>query len=167
MSLSGWITEFCQTHERAKQGRLATGEDDAYRAGREELAAVLLAAQRLALGGKAQTRLAIRVHQAFPVEIELPSGWVKAITLDIAVGGLSTLIEQGPSKGDLLAFRLKLSRQAEAVAGLLQVVALEDHEGTTKMSARFADLEPGDRARLEDAVFDSVVGQLRLLPKRA
>lgn len=165
MTLSGWIAEFCHAHEKHRQGTLPTTEEPAYREGREDLQAVLLAAQRLALGGKAQTRVSMRVSQAFPVELQLGENWVKAITLDVAVGGLSTLIPNKPAKGDALAFRLKLSRQSE-VAGRMQVVNVEEHQGAAKVACRFDGLSDLDRSRLDDAVFESVISQLRLLPKR-
>jgi hypothetical protein len=127
---------------------------------------VLLAAQRLALGGKAQTRLAIRVNQAFPVELQLPSGTLKALTNDVAIGGMSTLVPTALTKGDRLPFKLKLSRHAE-VQGQAVIVHVEDHQGAAKIACKFEELGDDDRLRLDDAVFESVIAQLRLLPKRS
>lgn len=165
MSLSGWIADFCHLHERYKQGALVAAESTEYRYGREDLQSVLLAAQRLALGGKAQTRLAIRVNQAFPVELQLPSGTVKALTHDVAIGGMSTLVPTALTKGDRLPFKLRLSRAAE-INGAAVIVHVEEHQGAAKIACKFEDLSEADRLRLDDAVFESVVAQLRLLPKR-
>lgn len=165
MSLSGWIAEFCAMHERYRHGALSEPELEAYRHGRDDLQSVLLAAQRLALGGKAQTRLAIRVNQAFPVELHLPSGTLKAVTNDVAIGGLSTLVPTALTRGDRLPFKLKLSRHTE-VNGEVVIVHVEEHQGSAKIACKFEALSDDDRLRLDDAVFESVVAQLRLLPKR-
>lgn len=166
MTLSGWIAEFCAMHERYKQGALASDDSTPYRDGRDDLQAVLLAAQRLALGGKAQTRIAIRVNQAFPVELTMPSGTVKAVTHDVAIGGMSTLVPTALTKGDRLPFRLRLSRHVD-VSGMAVIVHVEEHQGAAKIACKFEELSDEDRLRLDDAVFESVVAQLRLLPKRS
>lgn len=165
-SLQTWVSDFCQLHERAKQDALDPAEKEAYRFGREELGSVLLVAQRLALGSKAQTRLAIRINQAYPLELELGNEVVKTITHDIAIGGLSTLLATPPEQGVSVAFRLRFSRSAEPVVGRAHVVAVEKLPGSARVALRFDELAPDDRTRLEDAVFDAVVAQLRLLPRR-
>ncbi len=66
--LGDWLQAFRQLHEKARRGPLRDQDLEAYRAGRDELARALLAAQRLALRPGETPRRALRVARAARVE---------------------------------------------------------------------------------------------------
>ena len=64
MSLREWLGQFKAQHEQARAGRLSPEGWAAYRAGRDELARALLAAQRASLRAGEVPRQALRVARA-------------------------------------------------------------------------------------------------------
>ena len=87
MSIGDWLRVFRTLHEKAKQGGLAGEDADAYRAGCDELARALMAAQRLAAKPGEAPRHALRVARALQVDLESPVSKVRAMTVDLGVGG--------------------------------------------------------------------------------
>ncbi len=118
--LSEWLLTFRQLHEKARRGQLAERELQAYRAGRDELARALLAAQRLALRPGEVPRRALRVARALQVDLDLGTSRERAVTLDISTGGFSCLLAKAPPIGDEVGFSLRLPA-AEALAGRARI----------------------------------------------
>lgn len=161
-SLNDWIAGFCATHAKAKEGKLNAAEQAAYLQARDQLAAALLAGQRLNLKPGENPRRALRVARGLQVELELPSGLVPAITQDISVGGLSALVPAAPPVGTRILFKLKLGRNVDPVSGGAKVVAAIDAKGAARISLQFEELASADRDRVEMVVFDGVVAQLNI-----
>src|SRR5260370_34398057 len=109
MRLREWIAAFRYLHEKARRGSLAVFEDGAYREAREDLAAMLRAAQRLSLNPNDTAREALRVVRPLPLDLRLAAGPVQAQTLDISTGGFSSIIERAPQPDEGVAFSLRLS----------------------------------------------------------
>jgi hypothetical protein len=163
IKLSEWISDFCALHARAKQGQLAPDEMSFYLSARVEIEGVLLVGQRLNLKPGDNPRRQIRIARAFPLELELPSGLVTALTQDISVGGLSALVSSPPPVGTRILYRLKLGRNVDPVTGAAKVVALVEGRGAMRMSLMFEELGPSERGRIELVVFDDIVAQFRAM----
>ena len=80
---------FRTLHEKAKQGGLGGEDADAYRAGCDELARALMAAQRLGARPGEAPRHALRVARALQVDLESPVSKVRAMTVDLGSAGMS------------------------------------------------------------------------------
>ena len=74
MRLREWIAAFRWLHEKARRGALAGDEVSAYHEAREDLAHMLLAAQRLTLMPGETAREALRVVRLLPLELGLQAG---------------------------------------------------------------------------------------------
>ena len=77
-SLTEWLLTFRQLHEKARRGQLRDAELARYRAGRDELARALLAAQRLQLKPGETPRQALRVARALQLDLDLPTARLRA-----------------------------------------------------------------------------------------
>ena len=159
VSLAEWLAAFRDQHERARRGVLTPSEEQAYRAGRDELAKTLLLGQRLTLQAGQTPRQALRVARALQIELTLPTLTVKAITLDLSTGGFSTALAAAPPLGDELGVTLRLP----ATGGLscrARITDVRPHGSQHRVAARFLQLAEQDRERLEIFVFDMVLAQL-------
>ena len=90
MRLREWIETFRFLHEKARRGRLRGKELAKYREARDDLAALLLAAQRLSFRPGETAREALRVARALPLDVRLSPRPLRAVTLDISTGGFSS-----------------------------------------------------------------------------
>src|SRR5512143_2935873 len=106
--LREWLLEFRRAHERARSGQLGEAELEVYRAGRDELARALLAAQRLTLRPGETPRRALRVARALQVDLDLVTSRERAVTIDLSTGGFSCLLAKGPPLGDEVGFSMRL-----------------------------------------------------------
>src|ERR1700716_3427493 len=109
MRLRAWIAGFRWLHQKARQEPLTAEEAEAYREAREDMAAMLLAAQRLALTPGEIARAALRVVRQLPVSLQLSSGKVGAEALDISMGGFSTVLDRSFPPGEIATFSLLLA----------------------------------------------------------
>jgi hypothetical protein len=156
-----WVTHFCDLHDRFRKGQLEPDEAEAYRRSRNHMAEMLVLAQRINIKGEG-TRKAVRVARALPIEYELPGGRISCLTLDISVGGLSSLVAEAPPLGTVVDFRLKMGREVDPIVGRCKVVAAAPQQGSTRMAVMFDALSPEDADRIQTIVFDVVCSQLRL-----
>lgn len=159
MSLADWLSKFRDMHEKARRGQLNPREAAVYKAGRDELARALLAAQRLTVKPGETARSALRVSRALQLELDLPTAQVRAVTIDVSTGGFSTLLSKAPALGEELRFSIRLPA-AEPLAGRCRVTDVKAQTGNVRVSAQFIGLSPEDRERLEVFVFDTVLAQL-------
>ncbi|HSM94326.1 MAG TPA: PilZ domain-containing protein [Anaeromyxobacteraceae bacterium] len=159
MSLAEWLSTFRDMHERARRGQLNPREQAVYRAGRDELARALLAAQRLTVKPGETPRQALRVSRALQVDLDLPTAHVKAVSIDISTGGFSTLLSKAPSLGEEVRFALRLPA-SEPLSGQCRVTDVKAQTGNVRVSFRFVGQTDEDRERLEVFVFDTVLAQL-------
>lgn len=159
MSLAEWLSTFRDMHERARRGQLNPREASVYRAGRDELARALLAAQRLTVKPGETPRAALRVSRALQIDMDLPTTHLKAVTIDVSTGGFSTLVSKAPSLGEEIRFSLRMPA-SEPLAGQCRVTDVKAQAGNVRVSFQFVGLSAEDRERLEVFVFDTVLAQL-------
>jgi hypothetical protein len=159
MSFAAWLAEFRALHERARRGALSVAEQASYRAGRDELARALLAAQRLTVKPGETPRQALRVARALQVDLDLLTSHQRAVTVDLSVGGFSTLLSKAPPLGDDVGVALRLPG-AEPLAGRARVADVKPLAGNVRVSFQLTGLEAAERERLELFVFDTVLSQL-------
>ncbi len=159
VSLAEWLETFRAMHEKARRGQLSGREVSAYRAGREELARALLVAQRLACKAGETPRQALRVARALQVDLDLPTSRLRAITVDISIGGFATLLIKAPPLGDEIGYSLRLPA-ADPLAGRARICDVKPHTGNVRVSFQFVKMGAEERERLEMFVFDAVLALL-------
>lgn len=159
MSLSDWLAEFREMHERARRRELSPKEESIYRAGRDELARALLSAQRLTLKPGETPRQALRVARALQVDLDLVTSRQRAITSDLSAGGFSCLLGKAPPVGDEIGYALRIPG-GEALSGRARVADAKALQGNIRVSFELVNLTADERERLELFLFDSVLAQL-------
>jgi len=159
MSFADWLTAFRSLHVRAKEGKLVPTELATYRAGRDELARALLAAQQVMLRTGEVPRRQLRVARALQVDVELGKQKVKGMTRDISAGGFGMLLATPPQPGDQLRCSLRLPGQ-EPLAGVARVADVKVLPGNAQASFAWVGLSAAEQERLETFVFDAVLQQL-------
>lgn len=160
MGLAQWLTSFRDLHERSKREALVPREREIYLAARDELARALLAAQRVQARPGLNPRRSMRVSRALQADLELGSGKVRAMTLDVSSGGFGALLAQPPAVGDGLRFALRLPGGVR-VAGTARVAGVVSGAGSARVSFSFDEIEPEDAERIEVLVFDTVLEQMK------
>jgi hypothetical protein len=158
-TLTEWLIAFRALHEKARRGQLKEADAVRYRAGRDELARALLTAQRLQLKPGETPRRAMRVARALQVELDLATGRLRAVTVDISTGGFSCLLPKAPALGDEVGFTLRIPA-GEAIAGRARVQDVRALSGNVRVAFMFHTLSDADRERMEIFVFDTVLAQL-------
>ncbi len=159
MTFGEWLATFRQLHERARRGQLSPRDQALYRAGRDDLARAMVAAQRLALKPGETPRRALRVARALQVDLDFPTSHERAVTLDICTGGFSCLLSKAPSLGEEARFELRIPA-SEPLRGRARVSDVKGRGGSVRAALTFSAVEDVDRERLETFVFDTVLGAL-------
>jgi PilZ domain len=157
--LSEWLRSFRRMHEKVRRGELEGAELETYRAGRDELARALLAAQRLSLRPGETPRRALRVARALQVDLDLVTSRERAVSIDLSTGGFSCLLGKGPPAGDEVGFSLRLPA-SEPLVGRARVQDVRVLPGNVRVSFSFLNQSEADRERIEMFVFDTVLAQL-------
>ncbi len=159
MSLSDWLRVFRTLHDKAKQGGLAGEDADAYRAGCDELARALLAAQKLAAKPGEAPRHALRVARALQIDLESPTSKVRAMTVDLGVGGFSAILAKPPPAGEDVTVTMKVPGREPLVATVVPA-EVRTQTGSVRVSFAFKQLADANRAALEMLVIDTALSQL-------
>ena len=159
MSLAEWLAAFRQLHERARRGQLSPRDQALYRAGRDELARAMLAAQHLTLRPGEIARRALRVARALQIDLDFATWRERAVTLDVSAGGFSCLLSRAPQIGDEAKFSMRMPA-AEPLAGAARVNDVKPHAGNVRVSFAFLALDEAQRERVELFVFDAVLAAL-------
>jgi hypothetical protein len=159
MSLSKWMSDFRDLHERARRGQLSGREQAAYKGARDELARALLAAQKLTLRQGQVARQALRVTRALQVDLDLVTSRARAVTLDVSTGGFAALLEKAPGLGEEIGYTLRIPA-SEPVVGRARVADAKPQTGNVRVAFQFVNQSPEDRERLEMFVFDSVLAAI-------
>jgi hypothetical protein len=159
MSLADWLRVFRTLHDKAKKGELGGGDADDYRAGCDELARALMAAQRLPVKPDDAPRHQLRVARALQVDLETPLSKVRAMTVDVSVSGFSVLVAKPPPPGEEQTATLRVPGGESIIAGVLPVETRQQ-PGTVRVSFAFRKLPDTDRQRLETLVIDTALSQL-------
>jgi hypothetical protein len=160
--LKQWLSQFCTWHEQYRKGELGTETLPLYDQARAALCATLVLAQRIEFhaGG---ARQALRVARAVPVEFDVGTVKISALTQDISASGLSALVGEEPFVGARITFRLKLGRHSEAIAGRCRVVGAIPVEGAMRIAVMFEDITTEARLRIEDMVVDTICAEIRTM----
>jgi len=159
MELAVWLKRFRALHESAKQGALPPADLAAYRAGRDELARALLAAQKAVARPGEAARRQLRASRALQVEIDFGKEKIKAMTLDVSAGGFGVLLARPPTPGDMVKVSLRLPGQ-EPVAGLARVADVKVQPGNARAALAWNGLPEAEIERIETLVFDTVLDQI-------
>lgn len=162
--LRAWISGFRWLHEKARLGTLAAGEDEAYREAREDLAAMLVAAQRLTLGEGETARGAVRVVRSVPFELRAAAGTVRGRILDLSEGGFSAMLAPAPAHGEAVAVTLQLG--SGELKGLARVISVIDQDVEFRVSFRLEELSAEALARLRSEILDAALERLADLIER-
>ena len=158
MRLRAWISEFRWLHEKARKGALPAEEAQAYQEAREDLAAMLVAAQRLTLNPGQTAREALRVVRILPLELQLAAGQVRGETLDISTGGFSSILSRAVQPGEPIDFSLQLA--SGPLKGRATVASLQQHGGAIRASFKLEGISPADLERMGTEVMDAALEQL-------
>ena len=158
MRLREWIAGFRQLHERAKSSGLSADESRAYSEGRDDLAAMLVAAQRLTLGPGETPREVLRVVRSLPVEVRSGERAVQAMTLDISRGGFSAMVPQPPEPGKTTSFTIRLA--TGEISGQARVANVLYVDGAFRVSFKFQGIGGAELERMNSEVLDGALEQL-------
>jgi hypothetical protein len=159
MSLADWLRVFRTLHEKAKKGDLKGTDASDYRAGCDELARALMAAQRLTSRPGEVPRHALRVARALQVDLDTPVSHVRAMTVDVSVGGFAVLVAKAPAPNEEQTAHIRVPGGEPLVTAVLPS-EVKQQTGALRVSFTFKKLSDADRARLEMLVIDTALSQL-------
>jgi hypothetical protein len=158
MGLADWLRVFRTLHEKAKKGELTGVDAEDYRAGCDELARALIAAQKLSLRPGEVPRHVLRVARALQVTLETKISTVRATTIDISVAGFSVLLGKVPPNEEQTA-TLRVPGGEPIVIGVLPGDT-KQQPGNVRVAFLFQKLPDPAKQRLEMLVIDTALSQL-------
>jgi hypothetical protein len=161
MSLKEWLTSFQSQHQRARAGTLDADGWASYRAGREELARALMAAQRASLKQGETARQALRVARALQADLEWSVDKVRVVTLDVSAGGFGALLARAPPANEDVRVQFRMPG-GEPLSAKARVVGVQVGPTSSRVSFSFSEIGTAERERVESLVFDTVLSQLNL-----
>ena len=159
MGLADWLRVFRTLHDHAKKGELAGSDADDYRAGCDELARALIAAQRITLKPGEAPRHALRVARALQVNLETPISSIRAMTIDVWVGGFSVLLAKPPPPGEEQTATVRVPG-GEPIVTTVIPSEVKQQPGTVRVAFTFKKLPDAEKQRLELLVMDTALSQL-------
>lgn len=160
MSINAWLQEFRALHKRARQKQLNDEEKKLYLTAREQFARALTAAQGMTLKPGEMARQTFRVAQAMQIELNLNTGIVRALTLDVSRGGFSVVLAKPPGDKELVGYTLKMPDGMDPVIGRARVVASRKQIGNYRLSFTFEGMSEYDQDRLESILFDAALARI-------
>ena len=159
MGLADWLRVFRSLHERAKKNELSGLDADDYRAGCDELARALMAAQKLALQPGEVPRHVLRVPRALQVTLDDKVNVQRAMTVELSVAGFSVLLAKAPLHGEELTATLRLPG-SEPLTATVKAGEAKQAAGTVRVSFLFGKIPDPVRAQLEMLVIDTALQSL-------
>jgi hypothetical protein len=159
MSLKEWLTRFQAQHQRARAGTLDADGWASYRAGREELARALMAAQKASLKPGEAARQGLRVARALQADLEWSVEKIRVVTLDLSAGGFGALLARAPPTTEDIRVQLRIPG-GDPVQARSRVVGVQVGPTSSRVSFCFTEIGAAERERVELLVFDTVLGQL-------
>ncbi len=160
MSLTQWVEAFRQLHQRARRGELTPAEQQEYRAGREALARAMVSAQGLTRRPDQSPREALRVARVVQVALESRVRLERLATAELSVGGFSARMARAPAPDEELTATLRLPG-GEPVVAAVRVVGVKPQADFVHVSFAFVRLDAAAAERLEQAIFDVVLAEIR------
>jgi PilZ domain len=163
MGLAEWIAEFKKLHEAAKSGELSPEDWTTYQSARDEFGRAMVSAQRMSLQPGQLARHSFRVARALQIDLAMASGNVRAMTLNISVGGFAALLAGAPPPAEAVGFTLKTPGKADPILGRCKVVEVHKRPGNALVSFAFQALSSADLDRLDRIVLDAALEQFSSL----
>ncbi len=160
MDLGRWLKELEALHAKARTSTLPAAEQREYRARREELARALRIAQGMGRQPGQARRQSLRVARALQVEIAGAGRTERLTTFDVSAGGFSAPMAAAPPPGELLTATLRLP-EGEQLRAPVRVAGVAPASGHVRVSFAFGPMPGADSERLERAILDMVLAQLR------
>ena len=160
MSLADWLRVFRTLHERAKKHELKDKDLEDYRAGCDELARALIAAQKLTLKQGETPRHVLRVARSLQVTIEGKVTNVRATTVEVSVAGFSALLGKVPPHDDELTASLRIPGAEKPLQAPVTAGEAKQLGGTVRVAFLFGKLPDEARAQLETLVIDTALAGL-------
>ena len=161
MTADGWLATLQRLHEKARAGKLDPQEGREYRAGRDQLSRMMLAAQRLTTQPSQRPREALRVACALPVDLHLGGPKpLRAFTIDVSRGGFAAVIALPLGLPEAFDFALRPGAP-DQIAGRCRLVSPPTDRAKGRGSFAFTNLPTEDGERLDFLVIDSVLAQIR------
>jgi hypothetical protein len=148
-----FIERFHDLRQSAKKGTLSPADRGQLEEAKEKFAHAICKAQNILLQPGQRARTSFRVAVIFKVEITLNGFTEKTVTLDLSVGGFSAPMTAPPAAGTEGSFQMSLTK-ADTFKGTVAAVGVTDKK---RISFAFKKLDPADAARLEDALFDTIL----------
>jgi hypothetical protein len=160
MELRLWIAGFRALHDRARKGDLSSEERRQYLAQRDELAKAMCSAQRLTAPPGQTPRQAMRVARAMQVDLELPEGRQRLMTMNVSIGGFAALMpKELDKKSAPIGFSMRLPGSPDPLLGRVRVADIQKRTGNVLISFAFNEMGAAEQERLELVLFDSVLQQ--------
>lgn len=161
MSINLWVEQFRALHLRARKGGISEEERREYLAAREQFARAMTAAQGMSLQAGQSARRTFRIAQGMQVDLAFSEGALRAMTLDVSVGGFSVIMHKPPIESEQPGFTLRLPGNLEPVVGRAKVVSVQRKIGTHRVAFAILALPEKDQERLETAMFDMALERLK------
>ena len=161
MSINLWVEQFRAMHARARKESLQGEERQAYLAAREQFARAMTAAQGMSLQPGQSARRTFRIAQGLQVDLTFAEAPLRAMTVDVSVGGFSIIMHKPPIESEQPGFALRLPGNLEPVVGRARVAAVQRKIGTHRVSFAILALPEKDQERLETAMFDLALERLK------
>jgi hypothetical protein len=159
MGLADWLRVFRSLHERAKKHELKGTDAEDYRAGCDELARALIAAQKLSLKPGEAPRHVLRVARALQVTLESPVSNIRAMTVELSVAGFSTLLAKAPPPNEEQTASIRIPGAEPIVASVMPGEA-KQLGGSVRVAFHFKKLNDAAREQLEMLVIDTALSNL-------
>ena len=160
-SANVWVEQFRELHARARKGPLSELEKRRYLAERERFARALTAAQGMSLPPGLSARRNFRVAQGLQLDLELATGKLRTMTLDISVGGFSVMMHKPPPDTEQPGFSLRLPGTADPLVGRAKIVSVQRKLATHRVSFMFLALPEKEAERLEMTLFDLALERIK------
>ena len=161
MSLKEWLTRFQSQHQRARAGTLDADGWASYRAGREELARALMAAQKASLKPGEAARQGLRVARAIQADLEWSVDKIRVVTLDLSAGGFGALLAKAPPGNEDIRVQFRMPG-GDVVLAKARVVGVQVGPTSCRVSFCFTEIGAAEREKVELLVFDTVLAQLNI-----
>jgi len=159
-SAQDWFAHFRAMHTRFRTGKLEERERAEYFVAREQLARSLLAAQNLTVEPGKTARRSFRVAHSLQLDIQFSAGDKRVPTLDVSVGGLSTVLPSEPNDKEQPGFSLRMPGGLDPIIGRMRLTSVNKRVGNYRVSYAFVDMPEREAERLESVLFDLVLSRM-------
>jgi hypothetical protein len=101
------------------------------------------------------------VARAVQVDLELNSGKQRVVTLDICIGGFSTMMGVAPEPNEAVGVTMRMPEGKDPIVARAKIVATKRQAAANhRVSFAFQGLLESDTERLSILVFDTALSRL-------